>query len=350
MCLSDRLGYRGGAERQLSGLTYFLKQEGYDVTAVTYLKQSHPSPLELNYGMNYTCLDASNIISKLFKVGKYIKKNKIDVVIAYKNGPTMLCCLLKLLGLKFKLIASERSSTHEKNRERLKFFLYRFSDVIVPNSYAQSRFIIIQYPNLAHKVKTIVNFVDVNKFSPNGSSRVSNCKGVIVGSIKEAKNPLNLIRAIKIMKDRNLVFHIDWIGTVNDEGLYEKCVRLVDELEVSDYICLKPATIDIHLEYLKYSFFCLPSIYEGFPNTLCEAMSCGLAVIASDVCDNPYILEQGKYGRLFNPNNPEMIADALSDMIRLSNNDLEELGLKNRSRIIELCSSKSFVKNYMELI
>ena len=273
VCLSDRLGFRGGAERQLSGLTYFLHKSGYDVRAVTYLKQSHPSPLELNYGMNYTCLDANNIISKLFKVGKYIKKNNVDVVIAYKNGPTKLCCILKLLGLKFKLIVSERNTTQSVKGEKMKFFLYRFADAIVPNSYSQSEFIVNHYPHLAKKVSTIVNFVDIEKFAPTESQndRMHNC--IVVASIKEQKNPLNFIKAVKLMKDENLKVHIDWYGAINDEGLYKRCHNLINELGINDYMTIKPASTEIHREYPKYDFSCLPSLYEGFPNTLCEAMS-----------------------------------------------------------------------------
>lgn len=350
MCLSDSLGFRGGAERQLSGLAYFLQNAGYDVRAVTYLKQSHPSPLELNYGMVYTCLDASNILSKLFKVGRYIRKNKVDVVIAYKNGPTKLCCILKLLGLRFKLVVSERNTTQRVKGERMKFFLYRFADAIVPNSYSQSEFIVRNYPHLAKKVTTIVNFVDIDKFVPAEvhSAKAQNC--IVVASIKEQKNPLNFIKAVKLMKEAKLNLHIDWYGSINDENLYRQCQKLINELDISDYIAIKPASTEIHKEYPQYDFSCLPSLFEGFPNTLCEAMSCGLPVLASEVCDNPFIVEYGKYGKLFNPESPESIANAFKEFLDEPVTDVLEQGEANRQRMIQLCSEKAFTDSYIELI
>lgn len=354
VCLSDRLGFRGGAERQLSGLTFFLKQKGYDVQAVTYLKQSHPSVLEMNFGMKYHCLDATNIFSKLLKVGSYIKKNKTEVVIAYKNGPTKLCCILKMLGFKFCLIASERNTTQNITfAEKVKFFLYRFADYIVPNSYAQEKFIVNNFPHLADKVKTIVNYVEADKFVPieyNESDDDTVRKCVVVASIKKQKNPINLIKAAKLMKDQKMNVHIDWIGSSNDETLNEECKTLIKELAVENYICFKPASPEVHKEYPKYDFFCLPSYFEGFPNTLCEAMSCGLPVVASAICDNPYILKNGEYGILFKPELPEEMADAFARIIKRSKDELQSQGRVNRERIIRVCSSEAFVNQYINII
>ena len=52
-------------------------------------------------------------------------------------------------------------------------------------------------------------------------------------------------------------------------------------------------------KYRKADIFILPSIYEGFPNVLCEALSCGIPSIASDVCDNGRIIKDGENGFLW---------------------------------------------------
>lgn len=49
----------------------------------------------------------------------------------------------------------------------------------------------------------------------------------------------------------------------------------------------------IEVEYRKADVFCLPSLYEGYPNVVAEAMSCGLPILCSNVCENPYIVEEG---------------------------------------------------------
>jgi glycosyltransferase involved in cell wall biosynthesis len=72
------------------------------------------------------------------------------------------------------------------------------------------------------------------------------------------------------------------------------------------------------LPYMRRaSVFCLPSLFEGMPNALVEAMGCGIPVIASDCPSGPReILADGQYGQLISPGNAVVLADALENSIR----------------------------------
>ena len=60
------------------------------------------------------------------------------------------------------------------------------------------------------------------------------------------------------------------------------------------------------------SFLLLPSVcYEGFPRTVVEAFSRGLPVIASRLGSMAELIEHGKTGLLFEPGNPQALADAI---------------------------------------
>lgn len=353
LCLSDSLGFRGGAERQLSGLAFFLAQKGYDVQVATYIKQKHPSVLELNYGMQYYCIpNTGGKFAKLMAVYQYIKKGKYDVVIAYKNGPIYICSLLKMFGCRFKFIASDRNTDQKKDlKVKMKMFLYRYADYIVPNSYSQEAFIKTNYPRLSKKVHTIINYLDVKRFTPLPyENKDSSLKCIVVASIKKQKNPLNFIKAIGLLKQANIDVVVDWYGIVNDEDLYKECDDLINGLGIEDIVKIIPPVTNIHEVYPLYELYCLPSYFEGFPNTLCEAMSCGLPVIASKVCDNPYILDNGKFGILFNPSDPQSIADAFRVYLTEYRQTRESFGGKNRERIHSLCAEDAFVGKYQRLI
>ena len=116
----------------------------------------------------YYLAEAANPKKRFFALRKHIKVLKPDTVISYSTSPSMITCLLKLLGAKFNLIVSERNTTQQIGKmERLRFFLYRWADHIVPNSHSQAAFIYKHFPKLSDKVKVITNFVDTEKFSPS---------------------------------------------------------------------------------------------------------------------------------------------------------------------------------------
>ena len=96
--------------------------------------------------------------------------------------------------------------------------------------------------------------------------------------------------------------------------------------------------------------FCLPSLFEGFPNVVCEAMSCGLPILCSNICDNPLIVEDGGNGILFSPYCAENIADAIIKYINLSEDKKVQMGVRSRELALEKFSSEVFIQKYIDLI
>lgn len=145
------------------------------------------------------------------------------------------------------------------------------------------------------------------------------------------------------------MFHIDWYG-YHMEDYYQKCNCLLEEYHLNDIFRFKTPTTDISHEYQTCDLFCLPSIYEGFPNVVCEAMSCGKPILCSDICDNAKIIEDGKNGFLFNPNSTDDMVDKLSRFLQLSNAEKLAMGHRSRELALQKFSAKAFVDKYIKLI
>lgn len=353
LCLIATLG-SAGAERQMSGLAAMLKKSGYDVEVWYYIrKEFYLSYLEKNDVVCRYIPEAGNAKWRYFALNKRIRKYAPDVVISYSKSPNMITSMMRLLGARFKLIVSERNTTQVINpSERLKLFLYRGADAIVPNSHSQESYILNNYPQLSDKTIAITNFVDTEVFVPakqphHSSGRI---RIICVGRLAPQKNVTTFLKAMSIVVQNNNTIKVDWFGHDHADEYARTCYDSVEKLELTDNFEFHPATTDIVTEYQKSDIFCLPSLYEGFPNVLCEAMCCGLPVLCGNVCDNPYIIEEGKNGLLFNPKSAEDIAEKILEICKLSVEERIIMGERSLGIAKEKFSKKIFIKKYINLI
>ena len=353
LCLIATLG-SAGAERQMSGLAVMLKKCGYEVEVWYYIRKEFYRPYIEGNGV--TCryiAEASNSKKRFWILNKRIKEYAPDFVISYSKATNMITSTMRLLGSKFCLIVSERNTTQVLDiSARLKFFLYRWADMIVPNSHSQEKFILNNFPRLAKKTHAITNFVDTEVFVPAEQPHHSSEKIriICVGRLVPQKNVTTFLKAMSIVVQKNDAIKVDWFGHDFADEYARTCYDSVEKLGLADNFEFHPATDDIVTEYQKSDIFCLPSLYEGFPNVLCEAMCCGLPVLCGNVCDNPYIIEEGKNGLLFNPKSAEDIAEKILEICKLSVDELKIMGERSLILAKEKFSKKVFMDNYISLI
>lgn len=350
LCLIDSLG-PGGAERQITGLAVLLKKQRYQVEVCYYVKKEFYLPFLCDNGVIAKCLsDANQHRNRFTAIRKHIKEYNPDTIISYSTSTSMITCLLKMFGAKFNLIVSERTTTQVlSHRDKVRFFLYRYADYVVPNSFSQEEFINTHFRNLTTKVRTIVNFVETQTFIPNKHDVGRDI--IVVATVWPPKNALGFIKSLKILKDKGYKFRVKWFGVVADQIEYSnKCIELVSELGLKDYIVFLKKSNNIVSEYQSADIFCLPSFYEGTPNALCEAMSCGLPILCSSVCDNPRYVDEGQNGYLFNPCDEDDMARAIEKVLLLSDDELVRMGHLSRQKAISMFDKEMFVDKYIKLI
>lgn len=352
LCLIDSLG-AGGAQRQLVGLAVLLKESGYQVEVVWYHKNEFYRYYLEEQHVEFKTIVAVGKLSKLKGVASEIKHYAPDVVVAYLDGPAVITCLLRLLRGNFRLIVSERNTTQQLNvKERLKFFLYRWANAVVPNSYTQANFIRDKFYNLKHKLFPITNFVDTTYFSPVTSERAVHdfMTMLVVGRINEQKNVLSFLKAIKLVIGSGYRLHINWYGAAFAEEYYQRCLSLRKELQLEDYIHFHKESKEIREVYRQADVFCLPSLYEGFPNVICEAMACGLPILCSDICDNASIVENGKNAFLFHPECPHDIAAKIMKYLNLPSDIKQKMAIYSRELALTKFSAHEFISQYKKVI
>lgn len=350
LCLIDSLA-SGGAQRQMVGLASLLQDKGYVVKIVTYYDIPFYRSFLVQNSIDHESLSCrKGLVSRLFAVNKAIKRFKPDVVISYLDTPCLLACIIKGFSKGWKLIVSERNTTQkESRRDKIKFFLYQNADFIVPNSYSQAEFIATHYNRLFSKCLVITNFVDTETFRPAYNTDNKGGLAIVgVGRISTQKNIPLLIEAIKLVHDTGLKVKVDWYG--NRLESYDICLRLIRQYGLETVFQFHEPFNPIIEKYQAADLFVLPSVYEGFPNVLCEALSCGVPSIASDVCDNGKIITHGYNGFLFRSGDANEFANSIIRFAKLSNEKKMDMSNKSREVALKLFSKETFIKKYLDLI
>ncbi len=174
------------------------------------------------------------------------------------------------------------------------------------------------------EINVIPNGVDLSKFTVNKTKidirhelNIPLDKTILitVGRLYPVKGVEFLIKSINLLKETHDDFKLLIIGDGSERNNLE---RLSEELNIKDYIEFRGRVPNEEIPlYLKASdIFVLPSLSEGFPNALLEAMASGLPVIATNIRGLDEIIEDGINGFLVNPKSPEEIANKLNHIIQ----------------------------------
>ncbi len=205
------------------------------------------------------------------------------------------------------------------------------------------------------RIHLITNFVDSERFSPAGREeqealrRELSFEGKTVinftGRIVERKGLYLLLNAAALNEKLFSSGLIVVAGTGPDEGRIKELAKRLGIKEKIRFI----GHSNMPERYLQASdIFVLPSYHEGMPNSLLEAMACGLPVIASRIGGVVDIVEDGKSGILFDPGDVSGLASAMSRV--LEDGELRQsLGKEARKRVVENFSIDRIADEYIKL-
>jgi len=161
--------------------------------------------------------------------------------------------------------------------------------------------------------KIIVNYCGVNTeyFTLHAPFYPEKFTIASITALKEIKGVKYLIDACNILKRQNVIFTCNIIGGGED---YHALKNYIDDLKLGEYVKLigevNPKTIRDYL--LKASIFVLPSLSEGIPVAVMEAMSMELPVIATNITGLPEIIDDTKSGFLVPPADSYRIAEKIN--------------------------------------
>lgn len=277
--VSPKLGI-GGIQRALTNLANWLADKDYKVFFISCKKEEVFYEMDPRINLITPEINhpgrGGNIISHYFYIIKFLRKEFKRIpakhVISFGDAFNPLT-LIASIGLRKEIHISDRTSPDYNFKFYVKF-LKTFTYPLSSNFIAQtSRAAEWNTKKFGKKLNITV--------IPNPARRVQ-MKNVerekvilYVGRFAWEKAPERLIKSFAAIENKK-GFKLRMCG---DGPLLEEMKRLAKELQIDDEVDFlgKVNNVDYHLSVA--SIFVLPSVLEGFPNALCEAMSAGIPSI-----------------------------------------------------------------------
>jgi len=323
----------GGIERALSVLSSYFITTNFEVTFISCLPGDHFYKLQADIKLIEPSIKHSGGLKNgliyypklLLFIRKTVKQIDPDVVLAFGDlfSPLVLLALFKI---KYPVFVSDRTSPDYKFKfpiPLMKKLLYTTSAGFIAQTRRAADWKRKQFGKKLN-IQVIPNALREVKLFPE----IQREKIILyVGRFAWEKGPDKLIKAFSMITDKE-----GWTLHMAGSGpMLEDMKNLTEELNLQSSINFLGKVDNVDELYARSGIYALPSVLEGFPNSLCEAMAAGLPCVCFDSIPYEDIFEQDKSGIAVPLNDITALCNEITKLIK--NKDTREF-LGNNALVI----------------
>jgi glycosyltransferase involved in cell wall biosynthesis len=217
-------------------------------------------------------------------------------------------------GTKILAIGSVRSDfTRVKQENGLARLNARWPRYVIFNNFAaaeaaqQSRSMFVPQKSLV-----VRNGLDLQRFPVAPLLTSGRVRILGIGSLFRIKRWDRLLEAAWALKRHGLDFSVQIAG----DGPLDKALKQqAQDMKIAGCVKFLGYQNDIARLLAEATFLVHTSDSEGCPNVVMEAMACGRAVVATDVGDIPYLVEEGKTGFVVRRGDDAMLVARMAMLI-----------------------------------
>jgi len=299
-------------------------------------------------------------VHTVVKLAKILCDNKIDILHTHCPSPDFygkLSALIARIPLVFSTIHNTQG--YSASVERV---LSRLTTKYVAISKTVAQYALQELKIPSQKIEIIYNAIDVRQFTETHNQSIIRKKKrtelgipeniqmiMTIGRITRQKGHIYLIDAMKeVVKNfPNVCLCI--VGDYTcDPDVTNELKRKVKESGLKEKVIWTGVRTDIPELLASADIFVLPSLWEGLPVTLLEAMASRIPVVATAVGSNPEIIRHGENGFLVPPANPSTLAKCILELLK-DKKKAQLLAEEGYKTIQERFTIERMVKEYEKL-
>jgi glycosyltransferase involved in cell wall biosynthesis len=291
----------------------------------------------------------------LYQLIKLLRRRSIDVMHTHEFAMNVYGSLLsRITGIPIVTTVHGKNYYCEKLRRRLGYRFAARQSIMVAVSDDLKRFLTESVRIRSEYVRVVPNGIDLNRYAINDVDNtvrkelgINAGRPVIgtVGNLFAVKGQIYLVKACQIVANTIP----DFVLLVAGEG--EELAVLREEarnLGIQENVKFLGFREDVPSLLQAIDVFVLPSLSEGLPLSVLEALALQKPVVASDVGGIPEVVEDGITGFLVPPKNPEALADKI--LLLLRNPQLAaDFGKEGRKKVEEAFSLEHMIQEYQSL-
>ena len=206
----------------------------------------------------------------------------------------------------------------------------------------------------SNKVRLNYNGIDLQTFRPNGALRRP-YSIVSVGRLIEKKGLIHLIRAVRMLRDRDLPVTCTIVGDGREQ---DRLKAEIKKLKLREAITLAGSLSqdDVREMLMRSSCFALPCVaasdgnIDALPTVLLEALACGCPCVSTTLSGVPEIIEHELSGLLVPPGDETALAAALERILESSalSQTLAEGGRRRAEVLFDVRQNVGRLKNWFQ--
>ena len=230
------------------------------------------------------------------------------------------------------------SEFYDAAQNRLAKKVERASFVVCISDFCRSQLMALADEDHWPKLRKARCGVDVDAYRP-GSTESDDSAGatpgtariLCVGRLTSAKGQALLIRAVAELSRRRLPVEAVFVGDGPTRAILQE---LAQSLGIGERVVFTGSVGQdtIRSQYAAADLFCLPSLAEGVPVVLMEAMAMGLPVVTTRIMGTPELVDDGVSGLLVSPGRVDELARALAELISAPDRR-EAMGRAGREKV-----------------